>query len=134
MISTNIINSFKDTNYGMLTSKINFNYQYHHCMDLDLVHEWRIYVISVVFIMERKSSFWRPSDFCNSKITEAILEEITVRGMFITKFHFESHNLCWGTRLQVRKGHYLTTTRPGNMTGRWVPTLLVAVKATANPE
>ena len=32
--------------------------------------------------------------FFNSKITEAILEEITVRGMFKTKFHFESHNLC----------------------------------------
>ena len=60
--------------------------------------------------MERISSLRTTSDFSNSKITEAILEEITVREIFKTQFHIESHNLCLETRQKVRNGHYLCHT------------------------
>ena len=46
----------------------------------------RISVISDVFKMERKSSFWRPSDFCNSKIRQEFLRIITARAIIRTYF------------------------------------------------
>ena len=66
-----------------------------------------ILVISVVFKMERKSSLRQSSNFSLSKITEAILEKITVRGIFQTQLHIEIHKLYWTSKHQVRKWHCL---------------------------
>ena len=51
------------------------------------------FVISDGFKIERKSSFLLTSHFFKSKITEAILEKITVRGIFQTRLHIEIHKL-----------------------------------------
>ena len=69
-----------------------------------------ILVISDGFKMERKSSLQTTSDFCNSKITEAILEEITVHGIFRTQLHMKIHNLYWSMKHQIRKWLYLDRT------------------------
>ena len=57
--------------------------------------------------MERKSSLRQSSNFSTSKITEAILEKITVRDIFQTQLHIEIHKLYWTTKRQVRKWHRL---------------------------
>ena len=64
-------------------------------------------VVSDDFKMERKSSLQSTSVFCDSKITRAILEEITDCSIIRTYFHIENLNLWFHPRHQVRKGHYL---------------------------
>ena len=64
-------------------------------------------VISDVFKMERKSSTKTSSDFFNSKITEAILEEITDHFIIRTYFLIKLWNLWLHRKCQVRKGHCL---------------------------
>ena len=57
--------------------------------------------------MERKSSLQMTSDFLNSKITEAILEEITDCSIIRTYFLIDFWKLWVNSRYQIRKGHYL---------------------------
>ena len=47
------------------------------------------------------------SDFLNSKITEAILEEITDCSIIRTYFLIDFWKLWVNSRYQIRKGHYL---------------------------
>ena len=64
-------------------------------------------VISDNFKMERKSPNQTSSVFFNSKITEAILEEITDHFIIRTYFLIKLWNLWLHRRRQVRKGHCL---------------------------
>ena len=69
-------------------------------------------VISDVFKMERKSSTQTSLDFFNSKITEAILKEITNHFIIRTYFLIKIWNLYDNLRQHVRKRHYLVDTVP----------------------
>ena len=58
-----------------------------------------------IFWLFLTTSKWKEILFWNSKITEAILEDITVGDIFRKYFLIEIHKLYCSTKFHVRNGH-----------------------------